>query len=253
MHDIVKYFPLVALADHRNDDRDGNQNDGTDYIQDTLHKWYGNDCSEYTEYNPIPDFSYSFRLKNEIIIVHLGTDTKAGGIGVWLSNTIGSLIIKEGMRSGFRKAGYDTFKKTEHLFKRTDCSITQLTHSRGVRGAVSSYLAAKRYGKRPRTFLYNPPEVFTKKGKAAYDKLNIPTISVLGHGDIVSNTGKFGGVFHIGNIINLPEPKGIIAKIPLIGNHAYSTDFRALMMMCLRDKDTEGYDYLASRIHVCTI
>jgi hypothetical protein len=250
MHDIVKYFPYVALAEWRNNDRDNDPSDGSDYILDTLKKWHDNDVCEYTEYFPKPDFSYSFKLKNEYLVVHLGTENKAG----WVSNIFGNLCIREGMRSGFRKAGYDTFEKTRHLLNQNTSPVTQLTHSRGVRGVVSSYLAAKRYGKRCRTFLYNPPEVFTRKGKDAYEKLRIPTTSIIGCGDIVSKTGKIQNCVHVGNIVYLPEPDWVIAKIPLIGNHAYSSDFKALMEMCTQNGDAEGYDYLAAKFgEVCKI
>jgi hypothetical protein len=78
------------------------------------------------------------------------------------------------------------------------------------------------------------------------------TFSIISHGDVVDNLGF--GIFHnCGTVINLPESRNIISKIPFIGGHAYTSYIDGMIEMFKKTGHSKEVIYLMERKDWCEI
>lgn len=253
-NDIVPYAlyaPYSALVARFRDDMDGNPADGNDFIEDII-------CDQHRQDTPVYRFKIGFdftcvvELEDRMLVLNLGTDTNAGGLKVWWSNTKAFPITDE-THNGFYEAGWETFKAIQDLIEGTEKPVVFVGHSRG---APRSYLCKKFFydvsGRESDCFCYCPPKTFTKKGAKRFNALPGNTFSIISHGDIVDNLG-FGIFRNCGTVIDLPKSGNIISKIPFIGGHAYTSYIDGIIEMFKKTAHWKEVKYLTERKGWCVV
>lgn len=245
------YAPYAALAARHRDDMDGNPIDGNDFIEDIIHDHHRYDTPVY-RFKIGFDFTFVVELEDRILVLNLGTDTKAGGFKVWLSNMKGIPTTDE-THNGFYEAGWKTFAAIQDLIESTKKPVVFIGHSRG---ASRSYLCKKFFYdvslRESDCYVYCPPKTFTKKGVKIFNALPGDTFSVISYGDVVDNLG-FGIFKNCGTVINLQKSGNIISKIPFIGGHAYTSYMDGMIEMFKKTAHWKEVKYLIERKGWCDI
>lgn len=253
-NDIVPYClyaPYSALVARFDDDLDGNPSDGADMIEDIIRDHHGASTA-VKRYRIGYDFTCTVELDDRLMVLNLGTDTKAGGEKVWLSNAK-CIPVVDNTHNGFYKAGWKTFTAIQDEIEDTKKPVIFIGQSRG---ASRSYLCKKFYhdvsGRESSCFAYCPPKTFTKKGVKEFNKLRGNSFSIISHGDIVDNLG-FWIFKNVGTVIELPKSGSIISKIPFIGGHAYSSYIDGMIAMFKKTAHWKESKYLMERKGWCSI
>jgi hypothetical protein len=245
------YAPYAALTARFDNDLDGNPSDGNDWIEHMVEAQHGASAM-VRRYHIGYDFTCTVELDDRLLVLNLGTDTKTGGIKVWLSNAK-ALPITDNTHNGFYEAGWKTFKAIQDEIEDTNKPVIFIGQSRG---ASRSYLCKKFfndvYRRKSDCFTYCPPKTFTKKGVMEFNRLTGDTFSILSHGDIVDNLG-FGILKNCGTVIDLPKSGNIISRIPFIGGHAYTSYIDGMIKMFAKTGHHKEVMYLTERKGWCEI
>lgn len=245
------YAPYAALVARHRDDLDGNPEDGLDYIEDIIRLQHG-DSAVVTRYKIGFDTTVTIELDDRLMVLNLGTDSKAGGFRIWLSNMKWFPITDE-THNGFYEAGWETFTSIQDAIEGTHNPVIFIGHSRGC---SRSYLCKKFFyevsGHESDCFCYCPPKTFTKKGTRIFNNFPGKSFSIISHGDIVDNLGF--GIFHnCGTIIDLPPSNNFVSKIPFVGGHAYTSYIEGLIEMFKKTACWKEVVYLTERKGWCAI
>lgn len=229
LHPLARLFPYVSLAAfHRDDSGDGDK-DLCDKIEDTLRVWHPDYVRVKRLYTSC-DFSYMLELPDRIIVSNLGTE---GTLKAWGENVRFWPLFNDGRHDGFNDAGDELCDSLFEIVMNTKKPIEFIQHSRGcARGIIAAEKLFYKTGTRIPCYSFNGPPAYTRRGRRRWKKTGLYNMNVRNSRDIVDNLGFFLLV-HVGEKMKLPFARTKINSIPVIGwvvgGHAYSSDYVALM------------------------